>query len=363
MAWNTIFSFQGTPCASAWRVDEIRALFPTLNAVEERREFTRIHKIVLQILHLDLEKEMLRNRSMIDEVDADGRTPLSWAAARGDSKSVEALLRHGASPDTPDRIGQGPLRQAMKAHDSSCTKLLLAYGAKIEQRDNWKQTPLQSAMYYPEALSFAITLLEAGAQVNVSDNQGHSPLMEAVSENQAAAVKALLDHGADTDRPNDAGVTPLQLGVRRNSHDAIAALLQSDVNHAARDKRKRTVLHWAAECADLETLSLLRHEHLHGLNADDQCENGLTAIDIAEKRRDQETARGPQYNTVLSEWITAFSELLESLINFNTPKSVLSYTGSVVSEDFFLDALQHLNTEEISELAELGEIPHVPDCV
>ena len=344
--------------ASEWRVDELRALFPSMDAIEERRQFSRIHRIVLQILHLDLEKELLDNSSLIDEVDADGRTPLSWAAARGDSKSVEALLRHGASPNMPDRLGQGPLRQAMKAHDSSCTRLLLAYGAAVDQRDNWKQTPLLSAMYYTDSVALATPLLEAGAQVNVRDSRGHTPLMEAVFGNKPDAVRLLLNHGADPNCTNLAGFAALHQGVRYNCHKALTVLLEVGVDHTVHDKKKRTVLHWAAQYADLETLGLLRCERLHGLHADDQCENGLVAIDIAENRRDQELARGPEYNTVVSEWIAAFSNLLESLMAFQTPKSAISYTGSVVSEDFFVDSFQSLDFEKISELAEDGGIPH-----
>ena len=122
------------------RVDEIRDLFPITEWVEERRMFTHIHRIILQLLAVDLEKALLRDRSGVDKPDADGRTPLSWAAARGDSKSVELLLRYGASPDTPDRIGQGPLRQSLKSHNAACLKLLLEYGATVDQRDDWSQT-------------------------------------------------------------------------------------------------------------------------------------------------------------------------------------------------------------------------------
>ena len=359
MAWNIIFCSQGTPNASAWRVDEIRALFPTADSGENRRRFTRIHKVVLKILHLDLEKEVLRDRSIIDHVDADGRTALSWAAARGDSKSVEALLRHGASPDTPDRIGQGPLRQAMKAHDPTCVKLLLAYGAKVDQRDNWKQTALLSAMYYSDPVSFALPLLKAGALINVRDSRGHCPLFEAVRCNHVGAVKLLLDRGADVDCANDAGFTSLHQAVRYNSHEALTALLEMDLDYAARDCKKQTVLHWAAEFADLETISILRGEWLQGLSADDKCENGLTAIDIAEKRRDEEKKRG--HTTVDSQWITAFSDLLESLSGFTTPKSALSYTGSAISEDSFVDALQKLAFDDLADLAENGQIAHVTE--
>ena len=359
MAWNIIFCSQGTPNASAWRVDEIRALFPTVHSGENRRRFTCIHKVVLKILHLDLEKELRRDRSIIDHVDADGRTALSWAAARGDSKYVEVLLRHGASPDIPNRIGQGPLRQAMKAHDPTCVKLLLAYGAKVDQRDNWKQTALLSAMYYSDPVSFALPLLKAGALVNVRDSRGHCPLFEAVRCNHVGAVKLLLNRGADVDCANDAGFTSLHQAVRYNCHEALTALLEVDLDYAVRDCKKRTVLHWAAEFADLETISILHHGWLQGLSADDKCENGLPAIDIAEKRRDEEKKRG--YNTVDSQWITAFSDLLESLMGFTTPKSALSYTGSLSSEDSFADALQKLAFDDLAELAENGQIAHVTD--
>ena len=359
MAWNIILYSQGTPNASAWRVNEMRALFPTVDSVEDRRRFTRLHKVILQILHLDLEKELLRDPSIIDQVDVDGKTALSWAAARGDSKSVEALLRHGASPDRPDRIGQGPLRQAMKAHDPTCLKLLLAYGAKVDHRDNWKQTALESAMYYSDPVAFALPLLEAGALVNVRDSRGHFPLLEAVRINHMGAVKLLLDRGADVDCANDAGFTSLHQAVHDNSHEALSALLEVGVDCTVRDCKGKTVLHLAAEFADLETISILRRDRLHGLSADDKCENGLNAIDVAERRRDEEEKRG--YNIVDSQWIAAFSDLLESLMLFTTPKSALSYTGSANSEDCFADALQKLAFEDLAELAEHGQIAHVTD--
>ena len=92
-ACNTIFSFQGTRNESAWRVAEIRSLFPTLETLEERRKFTRVHKIVLQILHLDLEKELGRDRSIIDQVDADGKSS-QWIGVLG----ISAVLGMKESP-------------------------------------------------------------------------------------------------------------------------------------------------------------------------------------------------------------------------------------------------------------------------
>ena len=359
-AWNTIFSFQGTRNESAWRVAEIRSLFPTLESLEERRKFTRVHKTVLQILHLDLEKELERDRSIIDQADADGKTALSWAAARGDSTAVETLLRYGANPDIPDRIRQGPLRQSMKAPDSRCAQLLLAYGAKVDQIDNWRQTALQSALYYPASLLLMRPLLRAGASVNTQDSLGHTPLMEAVALNNPEALGLLLARGADPNIPNNHGNTPLHQGVRHNSHEALTVLLDSRVNHSLTDNSKRTVLHWAANAADSKTLVVLKHAGLTGLSVHDKRDDGLTAIDIAEERR----SRGDEQakNPVDSTWIAMFADLLQSITVPATPKTPKTpksiWGGSDVSDDFFVDAVQHLSFEDIASLAEEGYATH-----
>ena len=327
--------------------------------MEERRKLTRIHKVVLGILHLGLEKELCRDKTLIDHGDADGKTALSWAAARGDSKAVETLLRHGASVDIPDRIGQGPLRQSMKAHDATCTKLLLEYGARVDQTDNWRQTALQSALYYPNPVQFLKPLLKHDATVNTQDSMGHSPLMEAVMLNHPDAVQLLLAHGAKADASNHRGLTPLHQGIRCNSHAALRILLKERLDHTVYDQNRRTALHWAADCADAETLKILKEVRLYGLNAHDNDSSAMTAIDVAENRREVEEAEGRP--AVDSAWIIAFADLLQSLVSQNTPRTPKTpkspFGGSDVSDDFFVDAVQHLSFQQLADLAEEGYAP------
>lgn len=345
-------------------MDEIRELFPITEWVEERRLFTHIHKIVLGLLDLDLEKALLKDPSGIDRPDADGRTPISWAAARGDSQSVELLLRYGASPDSPDRIGQGPLRQSLKADNAACLRLLLLYGVRVDQRDDWSQTCLLAAHYYPDPVSFTLPLLEAGAHVNARCSQGRFPLMEAVSKNNVAAVKLLLDYGANVNFFNNAGATALHEGVRYNSHEALTYFLEEDIDHTLRDTNHRTVLHYAAEYADVKTLTILSKAGLCGLNPDDEDRNKRNPVEIAEARQVDEKERG--LNTVDSHWIVAFYSLLENLRAFQTPKSVPSYSESLPSEDIFLDAAPNLDLKEFERLADMaegGKVPRYPDSV
>jgi len=57
-------------------------------------------------------------------------------------------------------------------------------------------------------------LISVGADPNVLDRSGVSPLHRAVRTRSLAAVRALVDGGADSRQPNKAGSTPLHLAVQ-----------------------------------------------------------------------------------------------------------------------------------------------------
>lgn len=80
----------------AWDHDAIFSRIPGDHS--EIWDFTYLHSIVVGIHHLDLERTLLnpRYRNLIDTADAYGRTPLFWAALRGDHVKVTALLAAGA---------------------------------------------------------------------------------------------------------------------------------------------------------------------------------------------------------------------------------------------------------------------------
>ena len=80
---------------------------------------------------------------------------------------------------------------------------------------------------------------------------------------------------------------------------------------------------------------------------------------MAEQRRDIHAAEGR--SAVDSAWIIAFADLLQSLVSPSTPKTPKTpksvFGGSDVSDDFFVDAVQHLTFEELTDLAEEGYAP------
>lgn len=62
----------------------------------ESRTFPILHKTVLGLSQGHLQELLHLTTSFIDNLDADGRIALSWAAAKGDGDAVRTSLEFGA---------------------------------------------------------------------------------------------------------------------------------------------------------------------------------------------------------------------------------------------------------------------------
>lgn len=108
--------------------DDIRCLTAASDWIEEQG-FGKLHKIILRLLSSSLEEAVTDNPESIDVTDAMGRTPLLWAAARGDHQAVQMLLDHNADPNTMDMYLAPPVSYAADRGHTLCVKLLLEASA------------------------------------------------------------------------------------------------------------------------------------------------------------------------------------------------------------------------------------------
>ncbi|CAA7265504.1 unnamed protein product [Cyclocybe aegerita] len=156
----------------------------------------------------------------------EGRSALSWACHFEDChiQLVPLLLQHGAGAtvNSSDSDGKAALHRAVwwNGENSTATiDLLLDAGADINILDASGHTPLWEAASksVPPVIAH---LLKRGAKVDFRSPESTTPLMEACLHNSTVAVAILLADGADPNAsaPDD---TPLASAVRQQYYQAI----------------------------------------------------------------------------------------------------------------------------------------------
>jgi serine/threonine protein kinase/ankyrin repeat protein len=157
----------------------------------------------------------------IDKSDAD-KTALMYAAILGDRHFVQTLLNSGARIDIVDFFGSNVLTYAPK--EVVMDVLLDHFSANnINHQNDEGQTALH--MLVDGGETGAITLLvNAGADLNIQDNEGYTPLMNASSYENG---RELLIGGADPNLENEYGQTALMKAAQNGLTELITLLIQN----------------------------------------------------------------------------------------------------------------------------------------
>ncbi|XP_026489618.2 protein phosphatase 1 regulatory subunit 12A [Vanessa tameamea] len=225
--------------------------------------------------------------------DADGRTPLLWAASAGSAAAVLALHQAGASVDDADRDGLTALHCASaRGHTEALETLVGLCGARVDVADSHGCTPLHyaAALGHADATS---ALLVHGADAHRQDRRGRSPAHTAAAKGQIETVRILGARGTNLWLRNSKGDLPLHEAVASGRRELVKWLLDgrpSQVN--ATNHEGRTPLHIAAatDNADLCRLLLDRGAEVNPVARSSKNEP-LTPLDCATSRGHRSTAK------------------------------------------------------------------------
>jgi len=124
-------------------------------------------------------------------------TPLHWVARNGLVNTIDLLIQHGANPCLLDAQGHNCLHSV--AHSGKYLALLYVVcrpEIAIDEPDSSGYTPLHCAVHLRDEISTHI-LLKLGANPNVADHDGLTPLHWAAFTGSKKCIKGLLEAGAD----------------------------------------------------------------------------------------------------------------------------------------------------------------------
>src|SRR5699024_3031300 len=109
-----------------------------------------------------------------------------------------------------------------------CARLLIAAGADPNLMNQTGQTPLLWSLSQKRETTLAAvkTLVAGGADVNLANPKtGETPLMAAAMKGDEKIVHYLLDHGANRNKKNRKGQTAADY-ARKAHHEKIVELLE-----------------------------------------------------------------------------------------------------------------------------------------
>lgn len=166
----------------------------------------------------------------LDARDQAGRTPAHVAAFASHDAALRALSEAGADMNALENGVYDVLTIAAVADDAELVSLALELGNRADLVTSiYDGTALIAAAHLGHHKVVRL-LIAGGAPLDHVNNLGWTALMEAVvlgngGPDHIATVRALVEAGADIDIPDRSGVTPLQ-HAEAKGYEQIARIIQ-----------------------------------------------------------------------------------------------------------------------------------------
>uniref|UniRef100_A0A8C0PZ94 SOCS box domain-containing protein n=1 Tax=Canis lupus familiaris TaxID=9615 RepID=A0A8C0PZ94_CANLF len=189
--------------------------------------------------------------------------PVLKAIKEGDEEALKAMIKSGKNLAEPNKEGWLPLHEAAYYGQLSCLKTLQqAYPAVIDQRTLGHLDCLQS-------------LLQAGAEPDISNKSRETPLYKACERKNVEAVRILVQYNADTNHRCNRGWTALHESVSRNDLEVMEILVSRGAKVESKNAYGITPLFVAAQSGQLDALRFLAK---YGADINTQASDSASAL-------------------------------------------------------------------------------------
>ncbi|BDI28665.1 hypothetical protein CCAX7_007160 [Capsulimonas corticalis] len=160
---------------------------------------------------------------------------------------VRALLAHGADPNIRDASGCTALHWLGRRKPLETTQLLLDAGAAVDVKDDQGWTPLMRAIWCGKPDHVRL-LLDHGADIHHVNAQGQSGLglLAGWGWHHGVEVQTiLLDLGLDVNTQDNEGTTPLMCATRYGHEDLMQLYLDHGADRTLRNAKGETAMDFA----------------------------------------------------------------------------------------------------------------------
>lgn len=173
--------------------------------------------------------------------DAEGNTPLHYAALAADAAIAAILIDAQAPLEALNRNRHSPLTTAASAANWMLLRFLIERGAQPEPAQGVPALLAAAGIAGDDPEGVRI-LLKHKARVDAVDALGRSALMNAALEGHPKIVRALLAAGANVNLADRHGTTALMEAARAGAAEALNELVAAQPDVRARDAHGRDAL-------------------------------------------------------------------------------------------------------------------------
>lgn len=213
---------------------------------------------------IEIAELLISSGAKINALDYRGATALAEAAVNGNMEVCRFLVSKGA-----DVKLAGPTSGVTPIHYATKKEIVVMFvekGADVNIKDGSGSTPLHWAAHRG-SLDIAEYLISKGCDVKAKSNTGELAVHSAARMGNLDIFKLLFDKGGYQDLPNKDGETPLYL-ARANRHEDVAEFItsidQNSMRAALEQEKKPKKEYRQPECKNVPDNGIIRSETFTG---------------------------------------------------------------------------------------------------
>jgi ankyrin repeat protein len=272
----------------------VYALFEKNGAlINEEKNEDGVNALFLIAPYLENEKELsyfVGKGFSLNDKDPKGNNIFNYAAKKGNIEFLKILIEKGVNPKVTNQEGGNAILYASRGTRNSQNSqetyaFLENLGIAINVVGDNNRNPLHSIAYNNDNLDLFSYFIKKGVDVNLQDDGGDSPFMNAANSNDLKVVQFLSDYVKDVNVKNENGRSALAMAVNKNTPEVVDFLLKKGAEIQVKDKEENSLAYYLLntfKAEDLEEFEAkLKLLQGNGLSMNQTQNGGNTLLHIA----------------------------------------------------------------------------------